>query len=68
MHSGRVAYFQESLADPKGHATPLTFIPHLHCQEDFRKNRTGALGAFDLQIFKKQKQIIIILLDVLLCT
>ena len=69
MHSGLVAYFQESLVDLKSHATPLTYISHMHCQEDFRKNRTGALGAFDLQIFKKQKkQIIIILLDVLLCT
>ena len=68
MHSGRVSYFQESLVDPKSHATSLTYISLMHCQEDFRKNRTGALGAFDLQIFKKEKQIIIILLDVLLCT
>ena len=56
MHSGRVAYFQESLVDLKSHATPLTIISHMHCLEDFRKNRTGALGAFDLQIFKKQTQ------------
>ena len=49
MHSGRVAYFQESLVDLKSHATPLTIIAHMHCQEDFRK--TG-LELWVLSIFK----------------
>ena len=55
MHPGRVVYFHESLVDLKSHATPLTIISHMHCQEDFRKKQDWSFGCFRSSNFQETK-------------